>query len=253
MKEYYSYVTQQRNNQAPCEAVWRLFSFDIHCSYPSVMKLNFHLPNQNSITLRDSQNLLALLKREDIKLTMFTEASGERYYLRMVLNVAIGPKSFEELMTVNKNDMGLLKSKPLQFWEENWETLSEDILHKKRKLFKYPELELMEEQIKNYCLVEIQELLNRNGRSLSDFQDLQRPDPKLLTNLDNRLIREALDFDVGNGGAQTENDKQEIIKMLKEEKRQLEDNTDLQLARTTKRLIACNFKSKYQKRKTMGL
>ncbi|PWA50507.1 hypothetical protein CTI12_AA471780 [Artemisia annua] len=58
---------------APCEAVWRLFSFDIHYSYPSVMKLNFHLPNQNSITLRDSQNLSALLKREQIKLTMFTE------------------------------------------------------------------------------------------------------------------------------------------------------------------------------------
>lgn len=57
---------------APCEAVWRLFSFDIHYSYPSVVKLNFHLPNQNSITLRDSQNRPALLQREDIKITMFT-------------------------------------------------------------------------------------------------------------------------------------------------------------------------------------
>ncbi|GJW05986.1 hypothetical protein Tco_1568409 [Tanacetum coccineum] len=39
---------------APYEAVWRLFSFDIHYSYPSVMKLNFHLEDQQAITLRDS-------------------------------------------------------------------------------------------------------------------------------------------------------------------------------------------------------
>jgi ATP-dependent DNA helicase PIF1 len=57
-------------------------------------------------------------------------------------------------------------------------------------------LELTEEQLKNYFLVEIQELLNRHGRSLSDFQDLPLPDPRLLTNLDNRLIREALDYDM---------------------------------------------------------
>ncbi|GJX23283.1 hypothetical protein Tco_0227728 [Tanacetum coccineum] len=58
---------------APCEAVWRLFSFDIYYSYPSVMELNFYLEDQHAITLRDSQNLLALLNREDIKITMFTE------------------------------------------------------------------------------------------------------------------------------------------------------------------------------------
>ncbi|GJZ08213.1 ATP-dependent DNA helicase PIF1 [Tanacetum coccineum] len=274
---------------APCEAVWRLFSFDIHYSYPSVMKLNFHLEDQNAITLRDSQNLPALLEREDIKLTMFTEwfelnkrdtaarkltyaeipkyyvwheqakvwqkrkqkkcigriyysnpASGERYYLRMILNVARGPQSFKELMTVNDRlyatfkeacfAYGLLNddkewahaiseasfwalgpqlrdlfvtmllfcdvSRPLQLWEQSWQILSEDILHKKRKLFKYPDLQLTDEQLKNYCLLEIEALLNRNGRSLTDFPDLPRPDPTLLTHIDNRLIREALDYDI---------------------------------------------------------
>nr|GEX58342.1 helicase [Tanacetum cinerariifolium] len=88
------------------------------------------------------------------------------------------------------------KGRPLKLWEATWELLSEDILFKKRKLFKYPELQLTQEQIQNYCLIEIQELLNRSGRSLSDFQELPRPNPKLLTNMDNRLIREALDFDM---------------------------------------------------------
>ncbi|GJY99326.1 ATP-dependent DNA helicase PIF1-like protein [Tanacetum coccineum] len=91
-------------------------------------------------------------------------------------------------------------SRPLKVWKETWEYLSEDILHRKRKLYDYPELQLSIEQIQNYCLVEIQELLNRNGRSLTDFQDLPRPNPQLLTNMDNRLIREALNFDTNKSG-----------------------------------------------------
>ncbi|GKA93713.1 ATP-dependent DNA helicase PIF1 [Tanacetum coccineum] len=58
---------------APCEAVRRLFSFDIDYSYPFVMKLNFHLPNQNPVTLRDFEFILALLEREGINITMFTD------------------------------------------------------------------------------------------------------------------------------------------------------------------------------------
>ncbi|GJW92955.1 ATP-dependent DNA helicase PIF1-like protein [Tanacetum coccineum] len=57
---------------APCDAVWRLFSFDINYSYPSVMQLSFHLPNQNAITLRDSKKLPALLEKEGIDVTIFT-------------------------------------------------------------------------------------------------------------------------------------------------------------------------------------
>lgn len=50
-----------------------MFSFDIHYSYPSVMKLHYHFPSQNAITLRDSENLPALLHKEGIEITMFNE------------------------------------------------------------------------------------------------------------------------------------------------------------------------------------
>ncbi|GJS23492.1 ATP-dependent DNA helicase PIF1-like protein [Tanacetum coccineum] len=49
---------------APCEAMWRLFLYDIHYSYPTVMQLSYHLPDQNAITMCDSQNLPTLLERE---------------------------------------------------------------------------------------------------------------------------------------------------------------------------------------------
>ncbi|GJT56209.1 ATP-dependent DNA helicase PIF1-like protein [Tanacetum coccineum] len=80
----------------------------------SPRQLSYHLPDQNAITLHDSENLPALLERE--------------------------------------------VSRQLQLWGENWVALSEDILHKKRKLYRYPDLQLTEEQLRNYCLLEIQEL-----------------------------------------------------------------------------------------------
>ncbi|PWA47397.1 RWP-RK domain-containing protein [Artemisia annua] len=272
---------------APCEAVWRLFSYDIHYSYPSVMKLNYHLPNQHAITLRDSESLPALIQREGIDMTMFTDC------------------------------------RPLKLWEENWKFLSEDILHKKRIIFDYPDLELTEEQLKNYCLIEIQELLNRNGRSLSDFQDLPVPDPRLITNMDNRLIREALNYDMKQttiylhsilmslnrdiishyyhmplhkaakyldvslsafkircrlvgikcwpyrkllsleklinyfqrkiGGAQTNEKMREIITMLREEKRQIQENPELPISNNTKRLRQRFFKATHRKKNTINL
>ncbi|XP_071740091.1 uncharacterized protein [Rutidosis leptorrhynchoides] len=130
---------------SPCEAVWRMFSFDIHFSKPSVIKLSYHLPNHHTITLHDSQNLPALLHRET-----------------------------------------------------NWEALAEDILHKKRKLYNFPDLTLSEAQLRNYCLLEIQSILNKNGKSLRDIPDLPQPDPTLLTQLDNRLIREELNYNLAD-------------------------------------------------------
>ncbi|GJW36243.1 hypothetical protein Tco_0059163 [Tanacetum coccineum] len=70
--------------------------------------------DQNTVTLRDSKNLPALLEREGKKMeaketkkiiggiVYSTPASGERYYLRMLLNVVRGARSFEELRMVNK-------------------------------------------------------------------------------------------------------------------------------------------------------
>ncbi|GJU18149.1 DNA helicase PIF1, ATP-dependent [Tanacetum coccineum] len=185
---------------APCEVVWRLFSFDIHYSYPTVMQLSFHLPNQNAITLRDSKKLPALLQKEGIDVTMFTDwfelnkrdpAARAHTYAEIPKHYVWHEKDklwkqrkqrkcivqgFEELMTVNNRlyatfketcfAYGLLNddSRPLKLWEENWQTLAEDILHKRRKLFNYPELQLTDEQIRNYCLMEIKELLHKYGR-----------------------------------------------------------------------------------------
>ncbi|XP_071740451.1 uncharacterized protein [Rutidosis leptorrhynchoides] len=226
----------------PCEAIWRLFSYDIHYSKPSVIKLSFHLPNQQSITLRDSQKLPALLKRESIKEMMFKqwfdlnkqdEFSRTLTYVKLPkhyvwnqdakmwiprkLRTSIGRIVYSNPTSANEACFvyGLVNddrewsqaiseatlwasgvqlrelfvtmllfcnvSKPLQLWESNWQALSDDILHKKRKIFNFPDLILTDSQIKNYCLVEIQGILNKNGKSLDDYPELPQPDPSMLT------------------------------------------------------------------------
>nr|GEZ13478.1 ATP-dependent DNA helicase PIF1-like [Tanacetum cinerariifolium] len=79
------------------ELLWQLKMF---------WRLTFHLPHQNAITLCDSKRLPALLEREG-RIVYSSIASGERYYLKVLLNVVRGVEGFEQLMTVNK------RSKPV--------------------------------------------------------------------------------------------------------------------------------------------
>ncbi|GJX88203.1 hypothetical protein Tco_0340217 [Tanacetum coccineum] len=75
---------------SPCEAVWRLFSFDLNYAYTTVMLLNYHLPDQKAITLHGFKDLPALLEREGISIT-------------------IGARSFTELKMVSKINYATFK------------------------------------------------------------------------------------------------------------------------------------------------
>lgn len=84
----------------------------------------------------------------------------------------------------------------LLFWQRNAKLFSEDILYKKRKLFKHSELILSYEQILTYCLVEIEKLLNKNGESLKDFEGPPQLELEEIKHLDSILICEQLMYDV---------------------------------------------------------
>nr|GEY59747.1 RWP-RK domain-containing protein [Tanacetum cinerariifolium] len=116
---------------------------------------------------------------------------GGRLFQQYLVDANI---AIEEKKGSNGQEITKIRCMPLQLWEENWVVLSDDILHK--KLYKYPDLQLIEEQLRNYCLLDIQELLNRHGKSLREFQELPQLNPRLMKNLDNRLIKEALAFDM---------------------------------------------------------
>ncbi|XP_074337453.1 uncharacterized protein LOC141674642 [Apium graveolens] len=100
-----------------CEACWRIFQFSINYRYPSVERLPFHLPGENTVIFEENRCIENVLNILGIEKTKFTEwrkkgkavgriyfahsASGERFYMRMLLNFVKGSTSFECIRTVN--------------------------------------------------------------------------------------------------------------------------------------------------------
>ena len=58
IKQYYNcrYISA-------CEGSWRLFGFDIHHRYPPVVRLRFHLPNQQSVIYSTTENVPELMNK----------------------------------------------------------------------------------------------------------------------------------------------------------------------------------------------
>lgn len=54
-----------------CEATWRLLSFDIHYRDPPVVRLKFHLPDNQTVVFKDNQSLEDVLNKPSAQHTMF--------------------------------------------------------------------------------------------------------------------------------------------------------------------------------------
>ncbi|KAK9075631.1 hypothetical protein SSX86_003957 [Deinandra increscens subsp. villosa] len=109
-----------------CEASWRIFSYDVHYRTPSVTRLPFHLPGQQQIVYGANDDIDNVLEKPSVASSMFLSwmkkerswqprkkgfsigrihsvppSLGEAYFLRILLNQVKGPKSFEDILTVN--------------------------------------------------------------------------------------------------------------------------------------------------------
>jgi len=133
-----------------CEAVWRIFSFDINYREPSVERLNFHLEGEEPIIFEDHEDIEDVIKKphiQDTKFRAWMEAnkiypeakeltygefplkftwkaserrwtprkrglsigrihfvpprSGEKFYLRILLNHVKGPESYDDIKTID--------------------------------------------------------------------------------------------------------------------------------------------------------
>ncbi|XP_075645785.1 uncharacterized protein LOC142616929 [Castanea sativa] len=126
-------------------------------------------------------------------------ASGERFYLRMLLNVIKGPRSLEEMRTINNvvyptfrstcYALGLLDDD--KEWHEALNHASYWASGKQlRELFV-----TMLIFCENYALCEIEQILIKSGRSLHDFETIPYPNTLLLRQSNNRVLQEELDYD----------------------------------------------------------
>ncbi|KAL4609736.1 hypothetical protein ACB092_08G002900 [Castanea dentata] len=86
---------------------------------------------------------------------------------------------------------------PLSLWESNWKLITEDILNRQRHILQFQEFILLDDQLRNYGLYEIEQILQQYGRSLRDYPQMPHPDMDLIQNA-NRIIQEEMSYDVSS-------------------------------------------------------
>ncbi|XP_074299942.1 uncharacterized protein LOC141631128 [Silene latifolia] len=66
IKRYYDY-----RYLSACEAVWRIFAFDIHYRTPAVERLQFHLPGEQSVVFDDEDPIDEVLEKSSMGVSKF--------------------------------------------------------------------------------------------------------------------------------------------------------------------------------------
>nr|XP_029153010.1 uncharacterized protein LOC114927430 isoform X2 [Arachis hypogaea] len=254
---------------SPCEAAWRIFSYDIHYSNPSVERLSFHLPDQQPVVFTDNESLVEALAKANVKESMFLAwfAADEKYaearqltYTEFLAKFVWKPSprawepkkshqvigrmifvppssdirtyngaiysSFRDacyargLLNDDKEYIDAIKEashwgsghylqklfvtllwsnsmvRPEAVWEETAILLCDEILHYHRAMFGRSDLVFSDEELKNLTLIEIEQILNSNTKSLRDYTAMPFPSgdtDHLRTR--NKMIFDELNYD----------------------------------------------------------
>ncbi|XP_072078142.1 uncharacterized protein [Arachis hypogaea] len=163
-----------------CEAVWRLFGYEIQEKEPFVIRLPFHLEDEQPLVSGETSNVNDIVERAISHKSMFLGwmAANMSYpYARSL--------TYLEFPT-----------KPEHVWDRCWHELSDDILYRQRAVMNMRELTMSDDEIKQLCLMDIDNILHSYGKTLKDY-----PPMPLATEVDSSLltesvIREELNFNM---------------------------------------------------------
>ncbi|KAG8366042.1 hypothetical protein BUALT_Bualt17G0034900 [Buddleja alternifolia] len=84
---------------------------------------------------------------------------------------------------------------PVTLWEQHWRAMVDDLQYRVRRELRDNNMQLSDENLKEWGLQEIEYILNRNGKSPADFPPMPQPSFRSFNHITNRLIREELDYD----------------------------------------------------------
>ncbi|XP_025653144.1 uncharacterized protein [Arachis hypogaea] len=150
------------------------------------------------------------------RLSFAHPSSGELFYMRMLLNEACSAMGFliddKEYVSAIKEVtevasaaqlrrffvMLLLSGsmgRPLSVWEQNWAYLSDDILYCRRHELQYPDLTMSQDELQTFCLLEIEKLLQSNGKSLRNYAGMPVPNNCLVSQFSNLMLLRELQYD----------------------------------------------------------
>ncbi|XP_058742334.1 uncharacterized protein LOC131614800 [Vicia villosa] len=87
-------------------------------------------------------------------------------------------------------------NRPTHVWKKTWQLLSDGILYEQRRIANNREMILSNEELVNLTLVEVEKLLQKNRKSLSDFVGMPQPNGYVVQQLGNRLIYDERNYDI---------------------------------------------------------
>ncbi|KAF8088731.1 LOW QUALITY PROTEIN: hypothetical protein N665_0531s0004 [Sinapis alba] len=132
-------------------------------------------------------------------------SSGDRYYLRILINKIKDPRSYDELKTFNDVKYPDYKSvcyargyldNDVLAREYVGKSMSKDILYKRQSILGHKNLQLDDKNLEKYTLIKVENLMCMHERSLNDFGGLLKIKPVLRKELGNSLWNQELDYDV---------------------------------------------------------
>ncbi|XP_016195611.1 uncharacterized protein LOC107636628 [Arachis ipaensis] len=134
------------------------------------------------------------------RLSFVPPTAGELFYMRLLLNVQRGCTSFKSIRTVNGTTydtfqeayfaLGLLTDD-----NEFVEAIKEAALLGTA-------LTVTPEELQTFCLIEIEKLLQNNGKSLKDYAGMPLPNVGLISTFSNSMVVREMQYDVSEMLAQ---------------------------------------------------
>ncbi|KAL7111555.1 hypothetical protein ACP275_05G096100 [Erythranthe tilingii] len=125
---------------------------------------------------------------------------GEDYYLRLLLNIQVGCTSYEELRSVNMKVYDTFRDAcyvlNLLQDEEGYIDGIKEVSRWAAHTAQDYSLTLSVDNLKNYALIEIEKILQSNGKSLHNYAHMPVLIHTMLDDTENRLILDELDYDV---------------------------------------------------------
>ncbi|CAN6554501.1 unnamed protein product [Malus baccata var. baccata] len=218
----------------PYEAVWRLLQFHIHFREPSVERLSIHLPADQNVLFRDTDDLNYVVNQPNLESTMLTQ-----WFQTNAQDPDARSFSFDHLKTIKGileptfraacTSLGLLGddkewnsamleavvtassfqlrqlfvtlvlfcdvTDPSTLFETHWKTMCDDISKNMINAFGLQDLSNYQDQLRNSLLYELEKLFTASNSSLSKH-NLPQPNNSMMDRLTNRCLREELDYDV---------------------------------------------------------
>ncbi|XP_012856929.1 PREDICTED: uncharacterized protein LOC105976186 [Erythranthe guttata] len=134
-------------------------------------------------TFRDACYVLGLLDDDKEYIDAIKEASiwANGAYIRRLFVVLLISNSL---------------TRPEHVWESCWSDLSDDIAYKHQQRHNNPDLTLSDDSLKNYALLDIEKIMQSNGKSLRNYDSMPLPIESMLNESGNRLVLDELEYDV---------------------------------------------------------